>query len=77
MPTAKTRLKRACKIKSCRWYHMASGDIIVDLLCTTGQITEGETALKLSADPAENIHPYRSVHYNDRMVIADIRLSVL
>ena len=56
---------------------MASGDIIVDLLCTTGQITEGETALKLSADPAENIHPYRSVHYNDRMVIADIRLSVL
>ena len=31
----------------------------------------------LSADPAENIHPYRSVHYNDRIVIADIWLSVL
>ena len=56
---------------------MASGDIIVDLLCTTGQITEGETALKLSADPSENIHPYRSVHYDDRIVIADIWLSVL
>ena len=56
---------------------MASGDIIVDLLCTIGQIAEGETALKWSADPDENIHPYRSVHYDDRIVIADIWLSVL
>lgn len=69
--------KAKTTMKSCRWYHMASCDIIVDLLCTTGQITEGETALKLSVDPAENIHPYRSVHYNDRIVIADIRLSIL
>ena len=41
------------------------------------KVAEGETALKWSADPDENIHPYRSVHYDDRIVIADIWLSVL